>query len=231
MKLTLDGFRISLICVDLVIACVLGLSTIELVRTANRVTAAVPALIDARAARIEADLSGQITASLGIVDRQVTAARADAVGQIAATRSAVTGQLVGVLDSRLGSIQKDVNGQASTLNATLTQTLKPMAAIEENTAKASEDLPGLVRDSRFFMARAARTAGHVEQMADTIEHETPKMTANADLIASSSVAVASSAAATGNEVAIAAKRFNAPQTKWQQFRMWTLAVARVVGAL
>ena len=58
-----------------------------------------------------------------------------------------------------------------------------------------EDVAGAVRDTRFFLARAARTAGHVEAASDAFQASVPQMIAGWNrIIANSDQATAATAA-------------------------------------
>jgi ABC-type transporter Mla subunit MlaD len=78
---------------------------------------------------------------------------------------AVSGQLTATLKQA-----QDSEAQISDTVAQIRlDTLPTLTSIQ----KASADVPGLVRDSRFAVARIARTAGSVEQASAAIAKETP----------------------------------------------------------
>lgn len=132
-------------------------------------------------------------------------------------------------ETDLNHLARDTNTQMGTLNATAAATLKPVG----ETAQQLDDAAPLWLDCGFnpdcAFNRYQGVAKAVEKTAVVIAAAAPSMADSADKIAASSVDTSAAVAATGKEVAIAARRFNSPQTKWQAFRMWLLTVARIAG--
>lgn len=94
-------------------------------------------------------------------------------------------EITSLLDNHLAKLSGPVGK--------LTADLEP--AVNQVNAAARE-LPDTVRDARTLLARAARTAGHVEQAADKIEQAVPALVADADSTAENvKQATAASAAA------------------------------------
>lgn len=123
------------------------------------------------------------------VDKQLTGARADLNGQLTQTRLMLDKRLEvlsGALTSQLSEASLRLLAQTGAVSDGLTTVLKSAnttvqstntATQTANEILASKDIPGLVRDSRITVARAARTMGHLEQMSDSIARETPKTAA------------------------------------------------------
>ena len=175
------AIRSSFVCICLAAATALFICSALLVRSATVVVDCVPAQIEAARAGALAELAAVHRDTLALVDRQATALRSDATGQIRDLRTetlarvdaltvrtdARVGQALQVADSRLG----EATGAIVGLREDLAPTLRNSAAL--TAAIPPDEVAGVVRDSRFFLARAARTAGHVEQMSDRIEAAVP----------------------------------------------------------
>ena len=181
IQMNLLRFRTALECLALAVFIGLGVTIGISVWNIQKAWSAVPGQIDAA----RTDITGQIaSARIGAlleVDRQVVGLRADLSRQVSGIRAdlmprldtmisqtdARVGQALQIADSRLGEATGAIVGVRADLKPTLVATAALEAAIPP------DDVAGVVRDSRFFLARAARTAGHVEQMSDRIEAAVP----------------------------------------------------------
>ena len=100
---------------------------------------------------------GLMTLLTRTAETRLASVERDATAQIAAG--------IQVLDRRSGEALAQVAGLRADLQPVLTHAGEATAQL----ALASRETPDLVRDARFLAARSARTMGHVEQMADTVE--------------------------------------------------------------
>jgi hypothetical protein len=160
-----------------VLLCGLIAALIVLVISTVRAVDAVPAeLRTARAALIgEASATRQeLYAQVGDIaersERQIAALRVDTlaeVDRIRGTADTHLGNIERIADSRL----QETTGTLAGIREDISPTLNNAAALTASAAHvaASDDIPGVIRDTRFLMARAARTAGHIEQAADAVE--------------------------------------------------------------
>jgi ElaB/YqjD/DUF883 family membrane-anchored ribosome-binding protein len=117
--------------------------------------------VDKQMTGLRSDANSQLTATRLIADKQLATLNATLASQLDQTRSGLLGQTDGLVrDARVGilGIQAGVTQDLASINALV----------------SDKDIPGLVRDSRFTVARAARVMGHVEVMSDSIAAETPK---------------------------------------------------------
>jgi len=159
-----------LVCLLLSACSVFCLSLIKLVRDADNTVRAVPAEIRATSYAISAEIQSTRRDLLATVNTQATAIQHTADLRLASIQQMVdtrTAQALQIADSRLS----DATAQVAKVQADLHPVLANAAASID-----PKDIQGTIRDSRFLMARAARTAGHVEQMADAIEKATPQVT-------------------------------------------------------
>jgi len=99
------------------------------------------------------------------------------------------------------------------------------AVLEANAAKvaASEDISGVLQDTRFLMARAARTAGHIEQASDKVEAAAPQ-------ISQSVISIGKSADGIAADVKREADEITAPKKWWQKALGPIYTVGRLVAA-
>ena len=118
-------------------------------------------------------------------------------------------------------------GTLDRVQAGLTPVLANAAALEANAAKvaASEDISGVrvLQDTRFLMARAARTAGHIEQASDKVEAAAPQ-------IAQSVISIGKSADGSAADVKREADEITAPKKWWQKALGPIYTVGRLVAA-
>jgi hypothetical protein len=221
-------FKESLKCLALAFVCALLLGGCVLIwrlpKIVNHQADATRAALLAEAHIAEVDANDRLADALSHFDRQLTAGLAE-VHLASVNADKRTGEALDIVDR----FAVTANTQMSTLNATVADTLKPVGEV----AQQVDDAAPLVLDCEFnpdcAFNRFQGVTKAVEQTALVIAKEAPAMAVSVDKIAASSAGVAASADATGKEVAIAAKRFNAPQTKWQQFRTWLLVAARLTG--
>ena len=175
------ALRSILVCTLLAAGTALLVFATLLVRTATAVVASVPGQIEAA----RRDLTSRVDVALATagagLDRQAGGLRADLTGQVAGIRADLrprvdaliertdsrVGEALQVADSRLG----EATGAVAGIRADLAPTLRNSAALTASIPP--DDVAGVVRDSRFFLARAARTAGHIEQASDRIEAAVP----------------------------------------------------------
>jgi hypothetical protein len=183
------------------------------------------------------DAKGSITDAILEADFQITAALKE-VHLASVNADKRTGQALDIVrQTQLGTgtginrIGQEIHAQMSTLNETVATTLKPVG---EAAQQVNEAAP-LWLDCEFnpdcAFNRYQGAAKAFEHTAIVIAAAAPSLVSSADKIAASSVDTSVAVAATGKEVAIAAHRFNAPQTKWQAFRSWLVTAARIAGNL
>jgi hypothetical protein len=126
-------------------------------------------LLDRHAKQVEQDLRLRLDAVLVRVDNLTNKADAQLTGARADIRSGISDSLARVDDIRV-TLQDAVNkadNRIQSLDDKLTPILTNAASI--TAAVEPKEVAGAIRDTRFLLARSARTVGHVEQMADTIE--------------------------------------------------------------
>ncbi len=130
----------------------------QTVGTVNALPDAVLRLVDRHAARIEDELHVQ-----------ATALQQNAVAEV---RHGVDGALGAVADLR-----RDAIGQVAGIRGDVAPVIAGAAAVVQRADEAIEpkEIAGVVRDTRFFMARAARTMGHIEQASDDFRGAVPAM--------------------------------------------------------
>lgn len=221
-------FRENLTCLALLLlcACLAGTAVAvwRLPQIANRQADATRAALLAETQAFEKDANARLSDALGLLDRRTGEALAtvSATANLANQRSAQALEIVGAAET-------DANAQLTRLNKTVTaQQMAITAALKPitETAQQVDDAAPLYLDCEFnpdcAFNRFQGTTKALETTAKVIAAEAPK-------IAAASVKVADSTASTGAEVVIAAKRFNAPQTKWQAFRTWVLVFGRLLG--
>lgn len=137
------------------------------------------AAVDALPAQIVAPL-------LNVVDKHATRIENKVDGRLASIQGdirALGSQVVTAADTRVGDTLARADaaiGQIREIRGDLRPTLENAAAITGNVATitASDNIPGAIRDTRFFLARAARTAGHIEQASDEARLFFPKAVVN-----------------------------------------------------
>jgi hypothetical protein len=195
-----------------------------LLGTVDGVVGELPSRVDDRAAKIEQDLSAQISGAtkaidvrigkaLGIVDRRTGDA-------LAVTRTAVADA-----DIQLAGIRSDVNGQLTALNTTASLAVAPIAGL----AQQANDAAPLWLDCEFnpdcAFNRYQGTAKAIERAADAVGKEAPLMTGKADAIAGSFQRIADA----GDKWI---ERLTAPQTWKDQAKEWLrvliLAASRIL---
>lgn len=184
-------------------------------------------LAETAAAILTAD--GRLAEALGIINQRSGEALAE-VQSATVDADARAGQ---ALDIVRGAAEGS-NEQLSRANETLAAAIKPVA---ETAQQIDDALPYIIDcDPSFAGAdclpnRYLEIANETEKTLKAVAAAAPSMATSVDAIATSSAGVADSADETGKQVVIAAKRFNAPQTKMQQLRSWLLTLARVYGAI
>ena len=238
----LKTIRDLLICALLLALTAIAGRIYFFVGTAENVMIAAPKLIEDQISQVHADLSLQLSAAIGdvndrlsdsisMVDRQVSAVRKDAVQEISATREVIQGPVLDKVDARLAAIERDANGSLVTLNGTLAETAKPFRESTQQINLALPDFLDCEFNENCVFNRYQGLAKSMERTSQVVAAEAPKMSASVQSIAESSAGVAASADATGKEVAIAAKRFNQPQSKLAALRSWLITIARIYGAI
>jgi hypothetical protein len=171
-----------------------------------------------------------------LLSDQMTGLRADANAQLTAIRE-------GALKT-----EKDANdrtAEALTKIEEIRGDLKPVldnaAAIEihadtdlADARKATEhavnptEVAGFVRDSRFFIARAARAAGTVEQAGNDVDKALPALLDSAQALTDSSKSVGASVAGIADDAHKEADEFLKPKTFRQKVFDWLGMIPRVV---
>jgi hypothetical protein len=159
-------------------ACLLLLDARALVKAQNGVAqregAKTRDLADRHLKQVEQDLRLREDAALA----EVKALHASADRQLTEMRTTINARLGDTL-VRYDRTEKDANarlaeitGTVAGLRADLKPSLTNVQTITGNFAALTGkdgDLPGAFRDTRVFMARAARAAGHIEQASDAFE--------------------------------------------------------------
>lgn len=163
-----------LICVLLSAVSALFVFLIVLVRDADKTINAVPAEITDIKLRTLAEVHSDIESTrrelLATVNTQATAIRKTADNRLQSIQNTA--------DNRLQAIQQVVDARLGEVTAQVAKVQEDLHPVLANAAASinPEDIKGTVRDTRFLMARAARTAGHIEQMSDAIQKATPEVT-------------------------------------------------------
>lgn len=217
----------GLVCGLLVVVIGLGLRVYKLIDNLDATIQALPKLVDDRATSLQQDLGLQADDTRALLKQEIDAIRAD-----------VNGKILKTIDDRLASIQSDANNQLSAFNGNLTEQTallnkniaETLAPVKSSANQVSTALP-LFTDCEYnpdcAFNRFQGVSKAIEQMAQAGAKAAPSIVDSADKIATSSVSTSDSIAATGIEVKKAARRFNQPQTKWQQFRTWLTFTARI----
>jgi hypothetical protein len=155
----------------LLLACVaFVLSLVRLAHDTDVTVKAVPAEITATRSALTAEIQATRRDLLATVNTQATAIQRRADLRLASIQQMVdarTGQALQIADSRLS----EATAQVAKVQAYLHPVLANAAASID-----PKEIQGTVRDTRFLVARAARTAGHIEQMSVAIEKATPQVT-------------------------------------------------------
>ena len=157
-------------CVLLLAYVAFVISLVKLAHDTDATVKAVPAEIAATRSALTAEIQFTRRDLLATVNTQATAIQHTADLRLASIQQMVdtrTAQALQIADSRLS----EATAQVARVQADLHPVLANAAASID-----PKEIQGTVRDSRFLMARAARTAGHVEQMTDAIEKATPEVT-------------------------------------------------------
>lgn len=223
----------GLVCGLLVVVIGLGLRVYKLIDNLDVTIQALPKLVDDRATSLQQDLGLQADDTRALLKQEIDAIRAD-----------VNGKILKTIDDRLASIQSDANNQLSAFNGNLTEqtallnkniaeTLAPVKSSADQVSTALPDFLDCQQDDfhagnkNCLYIRYGDLSSSLDRTLSAVAQAAPDMVKSADKIAASSVSTSDSIAATGIEVKKAARRFNQPQTKWQQFRTWLTFTARI----
>ncbi len=239
----------ALVCVLLASLCAVVISAVVLIQK-------MPGMLHSEAEATRTMASGQISAALAdtngrvqdalkIVDARLTAATSSVDTAVRAT-DARTGQALALVSQLGPGIQKfanDSQDQLTNLNKAVAATLEPVARTAEQVNK---ELPAFldcqydydtdgsvtfVGNRSCVEQRYNDLSASLDRTLSAVALAAPAMAVDAHKIADSSVGIAASTDATGKEIAIAAENFNKPQTKFQQFKLWLITIARVYGAI
>jgi hypothetical protein len=206
-----------LVCALLSACVAFCLSLVKLVRDADTTVKAAPAEIIATRSALTAEIDATRSDLLATVNTQATALqktadhRLDSIERMVDTRTA---QALQIADSRLSEATGEI--------AKVQEDLHPVLA----NAAASIDpkeIQGTVRDTRFLMARAARTAGHIEQMSNEIQKATPE-------VAQSIVGIGKSADSIAADAKREADSLTAPKHWYDKILGPLYTVGRLVAA-
>jgi hypothetical protein len=202
----------------LLIACsAVLISLMVLVRDADTTVKAVPASIRATSYAITAEIQATRRELLATVNTQATAIQRTADHRLASIEDMVdarTQQALQIADARL----TDATDQVAKVQADLHPVLANAAASID-----PKEIQGTVRDTRFLVARAARTAGHIEQMSNAIEKATPE-------VSQSIVSVGKSADGIAADVKREADTVTRPKHWYEKVLGPVYTVGRIVAA-
>ena len=135
-------------------------------REAEKTRQQVLAEVGRQSAAIRGDLFPRVDAALSVVDRRT----GDALAAVNGATDKLDKRLQ-VIDGA-APVLAGLDALLASANANLADGRK---ALEQAVDPA--DVAGVLRDTRFFLARAARTAGHVEQASDDFRASVPEMLA------------------------------------------------------
>lgn len=230
----LKCLAMSLLCFALagVVPCIY-----ELPDALNAQASMTRTLVLADARKAESDANNAILAALALIDKRSAEALGE-IHQIGVDANNRTGEALAIVRATADLNSKTIAAfgegsqeQLAAFNATVATVAKPLA---ETTQQLDDALP-LWLDCEYnpdcAFNRYQGVSKAIEQTAQAVAKAAPAIAIDADAIAASGAGVAASADATGREVTIAAKRFNAPQSKWAQLRSWLLTIARIYGAI
>lgn len=136
-------------------------------------------LVTAQANQIEALVSDQMTGLRQDANAQLTAIRDGALKTEKDANDRTTEALAKIEEIR-GDL-RPVLDNAAAIEIHADTDLADARKATEHAVNPTE-VAGFVRDSRFFMARAARAAGTVEQAGNDVDKALPPLLANAQLI-------------------------------------------------
>lgn len=224
-------------------ACLVSMCAARLLWVAGDAVQSIPRVVDNRLASIQSDADARLDAIVAVVEAQVSGARRDAfmaAGNVTAITDKRTGDALAVIrdavnkaDTQLTSI----NSTASSVQATMATAIGPIQHAAEQVDKVIPDFldcqesPDGIGNKSCIQVRYNDLSSSADRTMSAIAKSAPAMADHVEKIAASSERTANAVAETGEQVSIAAKRFNQPQSKMQQLKSWMLTIARIYGAL
>ena len=172
--------REVLICLLLVAGTAWFLSLVVLTRDADKTVKAVPAEITATKYALIAEIQNTRTDLLATVNTQATAIERTADHRLASIQKTADNRLASIeqmVDDRTGQALQIADSRLADATAQVAKVQADLHPVLANAAASIDpkEIQGTVRDTRYLMARAARTAGHIEQMSNAIEKATPEV--------------------------------------------------------
>jgi hypothetical protein len=187
-----------LVCLLISACSVFFLSLIKLVRDADTTVRSVPAEITATRSALTAEIQSTRRDLLTTVKTQATSIQRTADLRLASIQQMVdsrTAQVLQIADTRTAQALQIADSRLSDATTQVAKVQEDLHPVLANAAASinPKDIQGTVRDTRFLMARAARTAGHIEQMSDAIQKATPEVTQSVVSIGKSADSIAADA--------------------------------------
>lgn len=172
----------------------------------------VPAMLDKRAAAIEADTMQRVDAALARLDHAETLADARTAEALKVVRSAVADA-----DAQISGARADVKSEFNTLNATVSLTGESADSLLNryqrlpDEIRADREYQGLVAETMGVLGASKVTMGAAAKTANVIAAEAPKVAKNVESISASFAGIADDGHKFTNAV-------TKPKSFWGKFR-------------